>query len=128
MTAQTIEDVIEEQRILMGASELRVTLGPDATPDSLSEVLNALRERTELYNAFTPLEQKEAEVFRLRKIMRSALEITQRPLSESAEDSSKRLSDIFLKLDAISDVDLEEDTMRMISERKRKGLPLPELT
>lgn len=122
---KTFEDVIEKHRLLRGASQLRVTLGPGATPDTLDEELHKLNIKTDEYGSYTDLERTQAQVARQRAIFARICTLTRTPEGADVDVLSEKLSQIFLAADFIPDVDIEEDIAFMQAQREKRGEPLP---
>lgn len=61
----TFDEVIEKHRALRGAVQLRVTAGPDATPEGLDAALAEIWRKLDIYNAFSREEQLEAQLARM---------------------------------------------------------------
>jgi hypothetical protein len=111
----TFDDVIEKHRVATGASRLRVTPGPEATPGTLDAELTRIGAIGAAHAAFRPEEIEAAKVARLRGLLREI-------------DGLARAGDvsaILLKTDLIADVDLEADIAWMRAEREKRGEPLP---
>ncbi|MCW3782911.1 hypothetical protein [Defluviimonas salinarum] len=117
----TFEDVIEEHRKAVGADKVHVSLGDEATPEGLRDVLAKTRVIGSRYAAYTDAEKAEAEVARLRDELRKI-----RVMTGNAELSpDERLDKIFFLADMVPDVDLDKDIAWMEAERRRKGIALP---
>jgi len=125
----TFDDIIEEHRQAVGAESVRVTLGPEATPEGVRDAFENIRRSRERFESFTELERKQAHVARLKGAMRRALKHTQRRIDvdHTKADLEKRLSNIFGELDMslVIDSSLTEDTKWMVEQREKKGVPLP---
>jgi hypothetical protein len=122
----SFEDVFEDHRTKVGAEYVSFTLGPEATPEGLAEVLETIRAVSARYNSFTDLEKKEAEVARLRSVMGETIRFAQGHHDDSREELLQRLSKVFGKLDMVADVNLDKDIKWMIEQREKKGLSLPQ--
>ncbi|HDZ51560.1 hypothetical protein LCGC14_0111360 [marine sediment metagenome] len=118
---RTIADVIEEHRLLVGADEVRLPLGPEATAENLEAELARLREASHVYNSFTGLEQAEAKIARFREKFRRIRKLTQRETITSIEDLDGKLRNIFLEADWLIDVDQEADTAWIVKQREKKA-------
>jgi hypothetical protein len=126
MPDRTFDEVIEAHRQAIGASQVRVTLGPEATPDGLAAALEGLRRTGAVYVSFTELERERAKVHRLRGVLRNVCGLTTSPIGgHTPEEVQRRMSEIFALTDLVPDVDLEGDIAWMRAERERRGEPLP---
>jgi hypothetical protein len=126
MPDKTFDEVIEAHRQAIGASQLRVTIGPDATPDGLSAALEGLRRTGAVYASFTELEREQAKVHRLRGILRKVCGLTTSPIEgHTPAEGRRRMSEIFSLTDLVPDVDLEGDIAWMRAERERRGEAMP---
>lgn len=67
MSEKTIEQVIENHKNEIGAKVLHVSLGPNATPESVEESLRAVQEQINQYNAIPREIRLECEILELRK-------------------------------------------------------------
>lgn len=127
MTDRTFDEVIETHRQEMGASEVRVSLGPEATPDGLATALYGLRRTVSVYEGFTEVERERAKVHRLHGVLRKVCGLTTSPIEGlTPEESRTRMSRIFSLTDLVPDVDLEEDIAWMRAERERGGSTFPD--
>lgn len=110
----TFDDVIEEHRQALGASSVHVSLGLEATPESLRAVLAELNAKGEIYGSFSDAERRAAEVHRLRGLIDE--------ISKTAANSDlapeARLRQILDMTDMIPDVDLELDIEFMTKARQ----------
>jgi hypothetical protein len=126
MSDRTFDEVIEAHRQAICATQVRVSLGPEATPDGLATELQGLRRIGALYTSFTELERERAKVHRLRGVLRQVSGLTTTPLEGLApEEVQRRMSEIFALTDMVPDVDLEDDIAWMQAERDRHGQPQP---
>lgn len=126
MTGRTFDEVIEAHRQAIGAAQVRVSLGPEATPDGLAAALEGLRRTGAVYASFTELEREQAKVHRLRDVLRQVSRLTTTPFDGvTPEEVQRRMSAIFDLTDLVPDVDLEGDIAWMRAERERRGEPLP---
>ena len=126
MTDRTFDEVIEAHRQAIGALQVRVSLGPEATPDGLAAALEGLRRTGAVYASFTELEREQAKVHRLRDVLRQVSRLTTTPFDGvTPEEVQRRMSAIFDLTDLVPDVDLEGDIAWMRAERERRGEPLP---
>ena len=126
MSDRTFDEVIEAHRRAIGATQVRVSLGPEATPDGLASALEGLRRTGALYASFTELEREQAKVHRLRGVLSQISRLTTTPFEGLApEEVQRRMSEIFALTDMVPDVDLEGDIAWMQAERERRGEPLP---
>jgi hypothetical protein len=124
MTDRTFDEVIEAHRQAIGADQVRVSLGPHATPDGLAAALEGLRRTSAVYASFTELEREQAKVHRLRGVLRQVSGLTTTPFDGLApEEVQRRMSEIFALTDLVPDVDLEGDIAWMRAERDRRGEP-----
>lgn len=111
-----IRDVIEAHRLAVGAESVHVTLGDGATAEGLARSFDEVRAQTSLLNAFSAEERLEAQVARLRKLLRKI-------------DRMARGGDcgsIIRAVDMIPDVVMVDDLHCMAGERRKRGEPLPE--
>lgn len=126
MPERTFDEVIEAHRQAIGAAQVRVSLGPEATPDGLAAALEGLRRTGAVYASFTELEREQAKVHRLRDVLRQVSRLTTTPFDGvTPEEVQRRMSAIFDLTDLVPDVDLEGDIAWMRAERERRGEPLP---
>lgn len=126
MPERTFDEVIEAHRQAIGAAQVRVSLGPEATPDGLAAALEGLRRTGAVYASFTELEREQAKVHRLRDVLRRVSGLTTTPFEGlPPEEVQRRMSAIFDLTDLVPDVDLEGDIAWMRAERERRGEPLP---
>lgn len=126
MTDRTFDEVIEAHRQAIGASQVRVTFGPAATPDGLAASLEWLRLTGATYAGYSEVEQERAKVHRLRAVLGEVSRLTTAPFDGlPPEEVQRRMSAIFGLTDLVPDVDLEEDIAWMQAERERRGEPLP---
>ena len=127
MPDRTFDEVIEAHRQAIGASQVRVSLGPEATPDGLAASLEALRLTGAIYASFSELEREQAKVHRLRGVLRKVCGLTTTRFEGLPLDEvHSRMSAIFALTDLVPDVDLEGDIDWMRAERDRRGEPLPD--
>ncbi len=128
MPERTFDEVIEAHRQAIGAAQVRVSLGPEATPDGLAAALEGLRRTGAVYASFTELEREQAKVYRLRDVLRQVSGLTTTPFEGlPPEEVQRRMSEIFALTDLVPDVDLEGDIAWMRAERDRRGQPQPAL-
>ena len=128
MPERTFDEVIEAHRQAIGSAQVRVSLGPEATPDGLAAALEGLRQTGAVYASFTELEREQAKVHRLRGVLRQVSRLTTTPFDGiSPEEVQRRMSEIFALTDLVPDVDLEGDIAWMRAERDRRGQPQPAL-
>lgn len=126
MTDRSFAEVIEDHRLAIGASQVRVSLGPEATPDGLAAALEGLRRTGSVYASFTEVERERAKVHRLRGVLGEVSRLTTTPFDGvTPEEVQRRMSAIFDLTDLVPDVDLEGDIAWMRAERERRGEPLP---
>lgn len=126
MTDRTFDEVIEAHRQTIGASQVRVSLDPEATPDGLAAALEGLRQTSAVYASFTELECERAKVHRLRGVLRKVCGLTTSPIEGlTPEEGRRRMSEIFALTDLVPDVDLEGDIDWMRAERERRGELMP---
>jgi len=126
MKDRTFDEVIEAHRQEIGASQVRVSLGPEATPEGLATALEGLRRTGAVYASFTEVERERAKVHRLRGVLRKVCGLTTSPIEgHTPEEGRRRMSEIFSLTDLVPDVDLEGDIAWMRDERERRGEPLP---
>lgn len=126
MPERTFDEIIEAHRQAIGAAQVRVSLGPEATPDGLAAALEGLRRTGVVYASFTELEREQAKVHRLRDVLRQVSRLTTTPFDGiSPEEVQRRMSEIFPLTDLVPDVDLEGDIAWMRAERDRRGEPQP---
>ena len=131
----TIKEVIEAHRKKIGATEINVTLEPGATPEGLKDALDLHETKIAAYRSFTELEKEQAKTTNLRNSMREIMsdlsEIRKYP--ECGIDAENR--ELFEKLSAMScklelaivtDISVDTDMARMIEERDKHGLALPD--
>jgi hypothetical protein len=123
---RTIDDVIEEHRVLVGAEEVRVTLCPGATAENLATELAFAREASRVYNSFTDLEKAEATIARFRAKFGRIRNLTSRGQKSSTDTYEKKLHEIFLEADWLVHVDQANDTAWMVAQRVKKGVALPD--
>lgn len=110
----TFDEVIEEHRQAMGASSIHVSLGPEATPDGLKDVLAALKVQGEIYGSFSEAERRAAEVHRLRTLITEISRTAANP-DVSPEARLRQIADM---TDMIPDVDLDLDIAFMTEARQ----------
>lgn len=123
---RSFDDVIEAHRLKIGGSKVRVSIGPDATPDGLAAELEKIRLKSAAYASFTELEREQAKVIRLRRTLSRVCRLTTMPLEGiSLEETRGRMSEIFALTDIVADVDLEEDIEWMTAQREKRGEALP---
>ena len=128
MTDRSFAEVIEGHRLAIGASQVRVSLGPEATPDGLAASLEALRLTGAIYASFTELEREQAKVHRLRGVLGEVSRLTTTPFDGlPPEEVQRRMSAIFDLTDLVPDVDLDGDIAWMRAERDRRGEAPPAL-
>lgn len=128
MTDRTFDEVLEAHRQAIGASQVRVSLGPAATPDGLAAALEGLRLTGAVYTSFTEVERERAKVHRLRGVLGEVSRLTTTPFDGlPPEEVQRRMSAIFALTDLVPDVDLEGDIDWMRAERERRGEPQPDL-
>ncbi|PTX52623.1 hypothetical protein IQ03_03948 [Gemmobacter caeni] len=128
MPERTFDEVIEAHRQAIGAAQVRVSLGPEATPDGLAAALEGLRRTGAVYASFTELEREQAKVYRLSDVLRRVSRLTTTPFEGlPPEEVQRRMSEIFALTDLVPDVDLEGDIAWMRAERDRRGQPQPAL-
>lgn len=126
MPDRTFDEVVEAHRRAIGASQVRVSLGPEATPDGVAAALEGLRRTGAVYAGFSELERERAKVHRLRGVLRKVCGLTTSPIEGlTPEEDRRRMSEIFSLTDLVPDVDLEGDIAWMRAERERRGEPLP---
>lgn len=101
----SFDTVIEAHRQAIGASSVHVTLGPEATPEGLSQVLSDLRVQMDHYVSFPEALRRGAEVHRLRKL----LDEISRTASDPSRSEADRLRAIVDMTDMVPDVDLDLD-------------------
>lgn len=128
MKDKTFDEVMEAHRQAIGADQVRVSLGPDATPEGLAAALEGLRQTGTVYASFTELEREQAKVHRLRGVFRQMSGLTTTPVEgRPPEEVQRRMSEIFALTELVPDVDLEGDIAWMRTERDRRGEPQPDL-
>jgi hypothetical protein len=126
MPDRTFDEVIEAHREEIGATRVRVMLGPEATPDGLASALAELRRTGAVYTSFSELERERAKVHRLHGVLGRVSGLTTTPFDGlSSEEVQSRMSEIFSLTDLVPDVDLEGDIDWMRAERERRGEALP---
>lgn len=126
MTDRTFDEVIEAHRQAIGALQVRVSLGPEATPEGLTAALEGLRRTGAVCASFTEVERERAKVHRLRGVLGEVSRLTTTPFDGvTPEEVQRRMSAIFDLTDLVPDVDLEGDIAWMRAERERRGEPLP---
>ena len=118
-TPRTIAGVIEAHRVAVGASEVRVTLGPDATPEALATALAKLQEQTAAYDAFTEAEKLQERLARQRDLFAQIRGKTGVSDTATREDLAAQLREIFLLADWLVDAVLPDDTDWMAAQRER---------
>lgn len=104
---RAIDDVIEEHRVRIGADKVHVTLGSNPTPEGVEQELIKLEEKSKIYASFTREEQLNAQIFRLRAVLRNVAKKCHRQLYE----------EIFSLVDLVPDVALEQDIEWMTNNR-----------
>lgn len=78
----TFDEVIEEHRVKIGANRVHVSLGPDATPETLREELERQRKVGEEWNSF-PIELRlRAEIEQLHERLRRICRLSQSDFRE----------------------------------------------
>lgn len=113
---RAIDDVIEEHRVRIGADKVHVTLGSNPTPEGVEQELIKLEEKSKIYASFTREEQLNAQIFRLRAVLRNVAKKCHRQLHEETVPVS-RLLEIFSLVDLVPDVALEQDIEWMTNNR-----------
>jgi hypothetical protein len=124
--ATTIEDVIEEHRLAIGAEKVHVTLGDSATPEGLRQTLAQMRADQAEFDSYSDLEKAQAHIARLRSVLRAITRLSQRTVSEMAAETPEMQelkSRIFLLTDLVPDVDLEADVKYMRARREKGRTP-----
>lgn len=111
-----IRDVIEAHRQAVGAESVHVTLGENATPEGLAKAFADIRVQTGLLDAFRPEERAQAEVKRLRKLLRKV-----DGLARAGNTSA-----IISAVDLVPDVVMDADLHFMADQRRKRGEELPE--
>lgn len=111
MTNLTYDEVIEQYRQDMGADKVHISLGDNATPESLQEALNHIKEKNkEYYNI--PLEIRlESEIMMLREKLNKLSKLGKSTFSEFLSESPKITEikrSIQVETDIIPDVHQEE--------------------
>ncbi|ETX13644.1 hypothetical protein OCH239_09145 [Roseivivax halodurans JCM 10272] len=114
----TFDDVIEKHRLAAGASSLRVSLAPAATPEGLDAELERLGAISAAYDAFRPEEIEAAKVARLRKLLREIHVL-------AAQGATDRIVDL---TGLVVNVDLDQDLAWMRAAREKRSEPLPAIT
>ena len=104
-----MSEVIEEHRLLVGAENVHLSLGPKATSEIVREELRKLREKETVFCSFSELEQKKAEIARLRNTIDKIWEL------------HSQGKDFFHLVDIVPDVDLDADT-KWMQVNKEKGI------
>lgn len=125
---KTFDDVIEAQRTHLKAERFHVTLGPEATPESLERAFAKINAETARWASFTELEREQAKVARLTAALGRIASRCARPLLAERKELEDRLNDIFGEADMVADVDLVEDVAWMEENRRKQRLELPEMS
>ena len=106
------DDVKKEHMELTGASDVRFTLGPGATPEGVRDALAKIRSKSEKYESFSELERAQANIARLKSELRAIMKKYRCKLDDMTQrDANKLLGDIFCiaEMACILDSDLDRD-------------------
>lgn len=120
----TIEDVIEEHRLAVGAEDVSVTLAEGATPEGLRAELAAIRELNERYEKFPEVLKQQAQVISLKKRLWEIASMCKRNVVDATPKTEKDYDELRLKIFNKCDmlfVNLVEDIEVM--EQLQAGVP-----
>lgn len=108
-------NVIEAHRLSVGAESVHVDLAVGATPEGLANELAQVRALSQDHQAFRPEERAEAQIARLRALLREVDRLVRTGETRA----------IISKLDMIPEVKLPCDTEWMAKRRLKRGGALP---
>lgn len=114
------DEVIAKHKVLLGAKDMHVTLGDEATPENLDISLTDLGNSIQAYAAFSAEERLLAQIARLEGILETVNQIADTRVGETPGMAQTRLARIWSLTGSVPDVDLEVDTAFMQASRLKR--------
>ncbi len=111
----TFEDVREEQRQRSKhpeygeCTDVRLSLGPSATPENVREELARLNAKSDEYHSFPAIDREKAKVHRHRKELETIWRLADTKLRQETPDVDGFLRELFPYVDIMPDVVMEDD-------------------
>jgi hypothetical protein len=120
-TKSEIDAVIEAHRLKVGAEKITISIGPNATAQSVQEFFDASTKQNSEFAEFTELELAHAQIRRLRDSLSSVFKLHQVDAGSSNQLSEREVkvrSKVFELCDLI--VDRSPDDLVWLKEQRSK--------
>lgn len=109
----TFEDVIEAHRVEIGVKKVHVSLGPDATPETVATELKKVHQDMQRWEALPETLRLKAYIHRLKGVIHQLGDLASpdvRTIDSETPELRALRHEIFRLTDIIPDVDLKVDT------------------